>query len=461
MNEQTNIEIEEIEETTTKNEDIKKLVELFNESLVKVKFNYPTYSKHLREMLVIFIEKRILEIEAEEYKHQDHNGNVTIFEYDDYSYFDDLEDEIEIEFNKINQDLVLFKKNHQIFKLKSKLLLSTTSLEDFSDKINYILYRHKGEKLLNSILSNKYKNLIKTNKEKKEKLITLFCKLLDNGMSEEELQMQLGKKLATVKSFDDFYERSKNVLEGYSKSFLKIFKVIKDNELNVDIIKSDIENNVLIINVHDYHACNKLGATSWCIQYNNNFFTDYVEVVKGISCKGINNAQLIIWNFDEEQISKTFMYGVTINKAGIKAAHYQDDSMCEHSEILEKYPEILEYDYWKTDDAIVVPTINNSDLKRNQKLELLIGFAKDDIHLYETYEYLSTQFPLNISNYLWLARYTEIWENRLKNVDLTRKQKYLDKMEEYFSDHNDYEKYFYELRKDIKQSMVKEKLSKF
>lgn len=440
------------------NKDKKELLDIFDRRMNRIKFNYPTYRKHIKEMLSVFIEQRIKKIEKEEYSMKNINGETINIQYSGFSFVDELEDEVIDEYKKIKPSLIIFKEKNQIFKKYSEDLLKTKKIEQFTDIIAKILRLHKGEKLLNSILSNKYKKIIKTNKKEYENLINLYCKLNEKKITETQLQQELGGKLASIKSYKEFYERSAGILNGFSKTYVDILSKIEEQKLNAKIIKKDLLNNLLIVSVKDYEASNKLCSKSWCIQYNRNYFKQHITNEK-IDLSDFNNIQLIIWDFNKKETDKRFMYGITIDiEYKIKAAHFSDNSKCSQKELMQTFPEIFSFNYWDwetKENDILVKKINDSDLKRNVKLDLLIKYAKDDIHIYKTYEYLKTRFRLEDAQPLWLDYYKKLWTTRVKDSDLESKKEYLKNLNSFFSEHELYEKYFNEIEIEANKSILK------
>jgi hypothetical protein len=429
------------------------LKKVFNKELSKVKFNYPTYKKHLFSLFENYAESEIKKIDDSEYSYQNKDGDKVEIEYEGYSYLEEIEDELEEVIEKLIPDLNLFKVNHQVFKKSSENLLATFSIENFSDVLNELYRLHQGEKLLNSILSNKYK--IKFNVDKnKDKLIKIYSQLFLLKLSEEKLQRLIGKKLASVTSEEDFLLRSERLLRNISETVGTVFKKIEQNNLDVEVLLEDYDNNVLIIKVNDYKASSLLGSQSWCISYNQSYFNQHVVNEEGI--KSLNNAQLFVWNFNKKPTDQDSMIGITIDKNNnVTDAHYKDNTGCNNGKVLHKYQKFIKKDYWVFKDEKIVPEINNSNIKRNEKLKLLIRYCQDDRHIYETYDYLADQFELSNSNYLWLAIFKEAWENRISKASSERKSKYIEKLHEFFEGHGDFEKTFRSLLEEIKQKKIK------
>jgi len=119
------------ERIKNKGSDIIKLVGFFNQDLQKIKFNYHIYVRHLKNLLLNFIEDNIKKVDSEECVFKDANGNAFELEFEDFSYYEDLEDDVFQEFLKIKKDLILFKNNYHIFRDKKDILLKTKTFEEF------------------------------------------------------------------------------------------------------------------------------------------------------------------------------------------------------------------------------------------------------------------------------------------------------------------------------------------
>lgn len=217
---------------------------------------------------------------------------------------------------------------------------SHRSLEVIDDKINAIILEHKTEQYINSILSNKYEHLISN--EIKEQFKILF----ENNVSKNSLQEFIGKKLAAVKTSDDFLIYVKKVVDHFT-SFNRESLFSKLDNLNIiPVYDSD---NVIVFPVNTFDESKILGSVSWCISRNSSYFNEYTEN---------DSKQYFLYNFNKKEENKESMIGFTIFNTGeFRVSHLKNDDSFnfkkEHESI---YLTVLENDrerYSKLSDYFV------------------------------------------------------------------------------------------------------------
>lgn len=187
-------------------------------------------------------------------------------------------------------------------------------IETFTDKIDLIIRKKSKEIFIKSLKTNKYKHLF-NNKVESE-----ISHILDNKITKESLKNQFFNKLAAYKSAQelyvaliDFKTKNSNWTQEYYLKELALYnaKILECNE------------HILIIEVLDYEACNKLGSTSWCISRSEGMFFHY----NGDNCID-GNKQYIRYDFNLPIENNRSMIGYTVDKMGsVKYSHLKNDSL--------------------------------------------------------------------------------------------------------------------------------------
>lgn len=213
-------------------------------------------------------------------------------------------------FNSAINSVISFVDNEVILKNKKVdlTLLKDKSFEGIDDYINSVKKIHQVEQFAGSILSSKYKHLLNDNTFK------YFETLHEQNFSQQELQMYIGKKLASIKSEDamiNVLQGTINLFSGFTPS-----KVIeKLDDLGITPIIND--GHILTFEVTTYDQCKKIGSPSWCIVRDSSYFDYYTSE---------DNKQYICYDFSKDQSNRQSMLGFTYTNEGtIKASHYKND----------------------------------------------------------------------------------------------------------------------------------------
>lgn len=203
-----------------------------------------------------------------------------------------------------------FLENEQILKNEnfSLSVFTDKSFEEIDDEINEKVYDFKIKKYAESILSSKYKHLLT------EKSMPYFKQLNHLKFTEEDLQNFVGKKLARIKTSDEFCEFMKNVLNSMS-GFNYEAITLKSKKLNIDEIS--YENGILILEIKDFEQSKEIGSPSWCLTRDQYYFNKYTS----------NGArQFFIYDFNKQETENDSMIGLTIEKNGYNhTQHLKND----------------------------------------------------------------------------------------------------------------------------------------
>lgn len=215
--------------------------------------------------------------------------------------------------NKLSLVLDNYLENEQILKNLNLHLevFEDKSFEAMDDFISANVRKYKADRLLTSVLGNKYAHLYSDNK----KAITDVCvDLIDLDIDKSSLQDFVGKKLAAISDSAEFLEtlkKLKNSLNEFDEKSL-FYKLEKH-----DIKPIEVEPNVFVFEVKDYQACKSLGSASWCIVRDESYFNDYTED---------NDRQYFIYDFNKDSSDIESMIGFTLHKNGtVRTQHYKND----------------------------------------------------------------------------------------------------------------------------------------
>lgn len=144
------------------------------------------------------------------------------------------------------------------------------SLELFNDEIHRVIIDNKAKKLLNSVVSKRYNHLID------KRTIDLFKTIVFEGITRNELQDGLTKKIARYTNEYDFNEELVEFINkkiNWNKESL--LNKIKVENLNVNVLENN--NETLFIKINDKKAAKRLGSQTWCITQDGNMYEHYTK----------------------------------------------------------------------------------------------------------------------------------------------------------------------------------------
>lgn len=209
------------------------------------------------------------------------------------------------------------------------LQMTYKSLEAVDDSINDVVLQHKLKQYINSILSKKYEHLLTP------EATSVFKILHESGVTKQALQDYVGKKIAALKTPEQFLEyvtKVKSHFSGFTHNALSA--KLEGNGITPCVDKD----GVVIFHVENFELSKKLGSASWCISRTASYFDDYTE-------QGAR--QYFMYDFNEDESGKNSMIGFTIRLDGsISASHLKnDDSFNFDSKYKDRHLEVLKNDF--------------------------------------------------------------------------------------------------------------------
>lgn len=187
-------------------------------------------------------------------------------------------------------------------------ILRDSCFETFDDAMHAVVNKHKLIQYSNSILSNKYKNLVDDN------VLESFKVLMESVVSKQSLQNIVGKKIAAMKSpeqLNEFLEKVISHFSGFSEEIL----TDKLNNLNINPIYK--KNNQIVFEVNNFEESKILGSPSWCISRDISYFESYTDE----GCR-----QFFLYDFNKNEKDDESMIGFTLHKNGtLRTQHLKND----------------------------------------------------------------------------------------------------------------------------------------
>lgn len=253
-------------------------------------------------------------------------------------------------------DIIIEQRN--LIRSLPKNLIDYDNYEELIDDIEITKVKTNAKKILNEFPA-KQKNFF--NLENKEDV-----NLLDLLYKKENKNIFI-RKISAYQSKTTLVSRLKSFLNSDSSSdFDKIFNQIK--KINVDIVHSSKEDNLIICLIKDYSECAEIGSdTAWCIARSETTFKNYVP--------NKLTFQYAIYLTDKKASDDKRKIGATFTKKGYSTAHSVTD---EHVGETKLKSILKEYNY-DIDELIVrkenIKNINTLDVK-----DLLsLGFKIEEI----------------------------------------------------------------------------------
>lgn len=198
--------------------------------------------------------------------------------------------------------------------------MSNKSMEVVDDRFNAIILEHKTNQYVGSILSNKYEHLLS------DEARDMFKILYETGVTKQSLQDYIGKKIAALKTPEEFLEyvtRVKDHFSGFSEDALSV--KLEGN----GIVPCYNKDGIIIFNVESFDISKKLGSASWCISRDDYYFNGYTDQ---------GSRQYFMYDFNKKETDNTSMIGFTLKQNGtVRASHLKND---DDFKFLDKYSEL-------------------------------------------------------------------------------------------------------------------------
>lgn len=256
------------------------------------------------------------------------------------SFFKERLKEETLDFGEIDVVINTYLDNEQILKnMKFDLTpYLDKSVEQLDDAMNSKIREYKIERYANSILSSKYKHFLT-----KDALST-FKELYELEITEKALQDLIGKKLAAIKTPEEF--------EKYIGKIFKQFSGFNSDHLMTKLANHEIEplltdNDIFVFEIKDFEASKDLGSSSWCISRQESYFRTYTSG---------GARQFFIYDFNKNEKSNESMLGLTIYPNGtLYTQHLKNDDFAHDHELLKKIKKQLilkELDRYELTDEV-------------------------------------------------------------------------------------------------------------
>lgn len=235
------------------------------------------------------------------------------------SFFKERLKEEALDFNDIDVVINTYLDNEQILKnMKFDLTpYFEKSVEQLDDIMHSKIREYKIERYANTILSNKYKHFLT-----KEALST-FKELYELEITEKALQDLIGKKLAAIKTPEDF--------EKYIGKIFKQFNGFNSDHLMTRLNNREIEplltdDDIFVFEVTDFESSKDLGSASWCISRQESYFNTYTSG---------GSRQFFVYDFNKSEKSNESMLGLTIYPNGtLRTQHLKNDDYAHDNDLL-------------------------------------------------------------------------------------------------------------------------------
>ena len=141
-----------------------------------------------------------------------------------------------------------------------------TTFYTFNDFVDKKIILSKVNKLIRSIVSNKYKHLI--NEESQE----LFLNALNVDYLVDNIKNNLGSKLAAIKTSEQFNLYLSDTL-GFDVSWDKTSIINKIERSNCEVLT--IQDNKIFFDVNTYSQTSSLGSQQWCLTRSKSQLSTY------------------------------------------------------------------------------------------------------------------------------------------------------------------------------------------
>jgi len=213
-------------------------------------------------------------------------------------------------FDKCLLAIETFIKNEQILKnMKMDLTaFEEKSFEALDDYMNSLIDTYKLNQYANSILSNKNKHLLNDN------CLASFKILRNMEVNESQLQDIIGKKMAAIKTSEEF--------ENYLAKVVGQFTGFNHAALSSKLDRAGItpvydEGEIVVFPVKEYKDSKSLGSPSWCIVRNESYFDSYTSY---------NQKQYFLYDFNKTEKENDSLIGFTLTENGdFHTQHLRND----------------------------------------------------------------------------------------------------------------------------------------
>lgn len=205
-------------------------------------------------------------------------------------------------------------------------LKDAKNLEYFDDAIDKVKRTHEINVLTNVIYAGKYKEL--QNKKSAE----LIKSIHELKVTKEDLQDNIGKKMAGFKTADDITDALKKYINSLTD--FNPDAIIK-KAANFDTQVAYHSDDMVILKVNNFEASKALGSGSWCISRHESHFESYAG--------SKDTLQFFVYDYTKDSSDKNSMIGITLHENGLhSAAHVKnDDALYSSNNLFKKLQKII------------------------------------------------------------------------------------------------------------------------
>ena len=232
------------------------------------------------------------------------------------------------------------------------------AIESMDDLISKNRIIANGEKLMKSIISNKYVHLI--NYETKE----IFKELAKQNVSREMLQKSVAPKLAAMNDSGEFNDLINNAM-GLNSSWNRDFILEKIKDAEGEVLLE--EGNNIFVDISTFKESSYLGSQMWCLVRDQSYLEEYLYE---------DNSRLI-FKFDLSlDVKDENSYAAALYKTGILKSVFDKNDV----------------EFVDTDDNSLFNSFKNikfpkqSELTKNKKRDFYYHILNDEYSDFRTTE---------------------------------------------------------------------------
>lgn len=210
--------------------------------------------------------------------------------------------------NLISESAKLNKEDPRYFKINE-----LESFEEITDKITKVNVINKVKKFANKLLRS-YSNLLyKEDGSLNENIIEKFSVIMEENLEKEKLSELFSNIKIVDGNKDGFSALLDKIIMSFNPNKQDILDLIKNENINA-VVKHD-ENGVIIIQINDFNASEKLGNSKWCISNDKSYFEDYL-IDSDIEIDGLLGNHYFVYDFNLNKDDKMSHYAFTVNFNG-------------------------------------------------------------------------------------------------------------------------------------------------
>lgn len=246
-------------------------------------------------------------------------------------HFKELQEKDKLfDINIVEEIMDIYTKEKNILKNMKFNILEYDKIEKIYDAINEKVRYGKINTFLNNETSLKSRGQI--NKE----TFDLLNQIMLSNISLDELSEIVFNKINVFKTKNSLNEAIQKFIKSKMDNNVRLIYENAKN-LNVNLLKINENDNILILKINDFNTSRILGSVSWCISRSETYWHNYVtggnrysftkkeKLIKSLGIRNERN-QIFIWDLNNKNEMET-MIGLTYDKDYKKCytAHLKND----------------------------------------------------------------------------------------------------------------------------------------